>query len=401
MSATGRRRGAVVVAAVVVAAGLGACRHSSTPSAARLTVQGQAEVVRPGEDRHEVTGGRDLRVGDRVTVRQGTAQIRLAQGRTLELRQGSDVELSAGAGGGPPKPSLTAGEFLVTSADAPFSLTTTGADLTVTGAARVSRDVALVVATYQGSALLAAGASSLTVPALRQAAVQPAGAFPARVAPLVPSTSDPWDQRFLADAIELGNQLAARSQGFTAQLGPTEGRTAAYFRGLFPRLAAEPAFDASLVNPSRPPGETVIGAAITLEGTHGTFVDRWNAVFGFHEQGAPWGLVALDQGVDRVPLLAAVEAAIGRSPATFAQGSASGGPTSLSPGSASPATTVAPPPTSTTAPRGRANPTTTTTAPPATTTTTRGPLNTGSPLVDDAVNSLVDTLSGLLRSLGQ
>jgi len=42
--------------------------------------------------------------------------------------------------------------------------------------------------------------------------VQAAGPFPTRVVPLEPSTSDAWDQRFLSDAIELGNQLAARSQ---------------------------------------------------------------------------------------------------------------------------------------------------------------------------------------------
>jgi hypothetical protein len=341
-------------------------------------------------------------VGDRVRVRQGTAQIRLADGQNLELRLGSDVELdAAGAtGGAHAKPVLMDGDFLVTSGDAPFALSTTGADLAVTGAARVSRGVALLVATYQGSAVLSSANNTLTVPALRQAALQAAGPFPTRVVPLEPSTSDAWDQRFLSDAIELGNQLAARSQGFTAQLGATDGRTATFFKGLFPRLAAEPAFDASLVSPSRPPGDTLVGAAITLEGTRGAFADRWRAVFGFHDEGAPWGLVALDQGVNRVPLLQSVEGAISNAPATFAQGSPGTGPSSLNPGTGSPATTVPPPPTTTppTVPRGR--PTTTTTMPPATTTTTRGALNTGSPLVDDTVNSLVDTLSALLRSLG-
>jgi hypothetical protein len=109
--------------------------------------------------------------------------------------------------------------------------------------------------------------------------------------------------------------------------------------------------------------------------------------------------------VSRVPLLQAVEDAIARAPATFAQGPSGGGTTSLpsTPGSSSPATTApARSTTTTTAPRGRtAGPTTTTTAPPTTTTTVpRGALNTGSPLIDDTVNSLVDTLSGLLRSLG-
>jgi hypothetical protein len=43
---------------------------------------------------------------------------------------------------------------------------------------------------------------------------------------------------------------------------------------------------------------------------------------------------------------------------------------------------------------------TTTAPPPTTTTTVAGALNTGSPLIDNTVNSLVNTLTGLLRSLG-
>jgi hypothetical protein len=389
----------------LLSVGLVACSHSSPSSLGRLTVDGQADVIRPGVEQQEVTGAHDVRAGDRIRVRQGTAQIRLAGGHTLELRLGSDVEFPAPGTSAPAKPVLMAGDFLVTSGDVPFALTTTGADLAVTGVARVSRGVALLVATYQGSAVLRAGGSSITIPALRQAALPATGAFPARPAPLEASPSDSWDQRFLSDAIELGNQLAARSQGFTAQLGPTEGRTATFFRGLFPRLAAEPAFDASLVSSSRLPGETLVGASITLEGTRGTFAERWAAVFGFHDDGASWGLVALDQGVSRVPLLQTVEAAIAQSPATFAQNQPGTGTPSLptTPGSASPATTVPVSSTTTTVPKGRGTgPTTTTTAPPTTTTTIpSGPLNTGSPLVDNTVNSLVDTLTGLLRSLGQ
>jgi hypothetical protein len=404
---TGLRRAAVVAVVVLASTGLVGCRSSSPRTAGRLTVDaGQAEVAAPGQEPREVTGARDLRVGDRVRVRQGTAHIRLAGGRTVELRLGADLELASGGGGGAPaKPVLMAGDFLATSGDVPFVLGSTAADVTVTGASRISRGVSLLVASYQGSAVVSSGASSLKVPALRQAAVPAAGAFPARPSPLEASPTDPWDQRFLSDAIELGNQLNARSQGFSAQAAGADGRTAAYFRGLLPRLASEPAFDDSLVSPSRPPGETLVGASITLEGTRGTFAERWAAVFGFHDDGATWGLVALDQGVSRVPLLATLEGAIAHSPATFAVGTPSSGPSSLpSPsGSASPAPPA--PVTTTTVPRNRpaGSATTTTTRPPSSTTTSvpLAPLNTGNPVIDDTVNSLVNTLSGLLRSLGQ
>lgn len=399
-----RRCVAVVVAASLLAVGVAGCTRSSTPTAGRLTVDGQAEVTHPGEDRREVSGSRDLEVGDRVRIREGTAVIRLPDDRRLELREGTDVELQSGADGKRARPALMGGDLLVVSAGGPVAVAVTGAEVAVQGDARISRVVALLVAAYTGTAQLSSGGSSLTVPALRQAALPATGQFPTRFSPLEILPTDDWDQRYFSDAIDLGNQLAARSDGFTAQLGPTEGRTFNYFRDLFPRLAAEPGFVASLVNPARPPGETLVGAAITLEGTQGTFAERWGAVFGFRDQGAPWGLVALDQRVERVPVLAAVEGAIGRSPTMFAVGPPTRTPGSLPLPGSGPPTTVAPRTTSTTV-RPRPGATTTTTRPPAggptTTTTLVGPLNTGLPVIDDTVNSLVDTLTGLLRSLGQ
>ncbi|HEV2759112.1 MAG TPA: hypothetical protein VGV86_06040 [Acidimicrobiales bacterium] len=399
------RWGVVVVAVSSLALGLTGCtRSSSTPAAGRLVVEGQAEVTRPGEDRREVTGTRDLEVGDRVRVRQGSALIRLPDDRRLDMRAGSDVELQAGADEKRARPTLLGGDLLVISGAGPISVSVGGAEVAVQGDARVSRGVALLVASYKGTAQLSSGGSTLAVPALRQAALPATEQFPTKVSPLEYVPSDDWDQRYLSDAIELSNQLAARSDGFTAQLGATEGRSFNYFRDLVPALAAEPTFVASMINPSRPPGETLVGAAITLEGKQGSFAERWGAVFAFRDQGAPWGLVALDQGVSRVAVLGVIDGAINRGPTSFAAGPPTRTPSSLSPPSigGSPATTVAPRTTSTTI-RPRAGATTTTTVPAArvtTTTTLAGPLNTGAPVIDDTVNSVVDTLTGLLNSLG-
>jgi hypothetical protein len=403
-----RRWGAALVGVAALALAMAGCSRSSTPTAGRLTVDGQAEVTSPGEGRREVTGSRDLDVGDRVRVRQGTAVIRLPDDRRLELRQGSDLELQETEQDDTVRPAVMAGDVLVISDDEPLAVAATSAEVAVRGDARISRGVALLVATYEGTAELTSAGSSLAVPALRQTALPPTGQFPTKVSPLEFSADDGWDQRYLSDAIELTGQLDARSQGFTAQLGPNEGRSFAYVRDLYPRLAAEPGFTAALVNPGRPPGETLVGAAITLEGTGATFADRWAAVFGFRDEGAPWGLVALDQGVNRVPLLEAIEGAISRGPTTFAEGPSTATPGSVAPPSrgGGPATTSVPrAPTTTTPPAGSrpgAPATTTTTAAPPSPTTTipAGPLNTGSPLLDETVNSLVDTLTGLLRSLG-
>jgi hypothetical protein len=398
-----KRRLVLPVVMLLSAVALSACRDSSRPVVARLTVDGQADVSQPGEDRTEVTGSRSLQVDDRIRVRQGTAEIRLGDQR-LELRQGSDVELRAAGSRSRAKPELMGGDLLVTSGAAPFDLLAAGVDVSVSGIARVSRGVALLVATYKGFVNLDAGGRTLTVPALRQAAVQASGGLPTRVAPLEYSVTDLWDQRYLSDAIDLGSQLAARSQGFTAQVGD-DARSVKAFRNLFPQLAAEPSFDVPLFDPTRPPGESLVGAAITLAGTSGTFTSRWAAVFAFRDEGASWGLVALDQGVDRVGLLDSVQAAIGRGPTTFAAGSPGTGSGTLPAPSGTAATTTpttVPRSTATTRPPGAgAGGTTTTTKPPSSTTTTPGgPLNTGSPVIDNTVNSLVDTLTGLLRSLG-
>jgi len=310
-----RRPITAVVATVTLAVALAGCSSKSTPPVAgRLTVEGQAGVLHPGEDRREISGSRNLEAGDRVRVRQGTAVIQLRDDRRFELRQGSDLELLPREATNDILPTLVAGDLLIVSDSRPLVVSADGAEISVHGDARVSRGVALLVATYEGSAQLSAGGATIAVPALRQASLPPTGTFPMNVSPLEYSGTDGWDQRYLSDAMDLSNQLTGRSDGFTSQLRPTEGRSANYFRELFPRLAAEPAFTAALVNPARAPGETLVGAAITLEGTRGTFAERWAAVFTFRDEGAQWGLVAMDQGVARVPLLDAIDSAISRGP---------------------------------------------------------------------------------------
>jgi len=397
-----RRPLAVLAAGVMLAGALAGCTRSSSPAAGRLTVDGQAEVLRPGQDRRDVSGSLNLEAGDRVRVRQGSAVIRLSDNRRLELRTASDVELQEAAEPVNVRPNIIGGDLLVISDDRPFAVGAANAEVAVQGDARVSRGVALLVATYEGSAQLSAGGSTLTVPALRQAALPATGQFPTTVTALEFSTADGWDQRYLSDAMDLSSLLSGRSNAFSSQLGPNEGRSFAYFRDLFPRLATEPGFTAGLVNPARPPGDTLVGAAITLEGTRGTFAERWAAVFGFRDQNAEWGLVALDQGVARAALLAAMDGAISRVPTQFAAGPPTRPPTAANPPGGGAPTTVAPR-TTTTVARARPGATTTTTAPPAaggtTSTTIVGPINTGTPL-DATLNSLVNTLTGLLNSLG-
>ncbi len=369
------------------------------PSSARLSASGRVEVAAGAAAYHSVDGSRTLHAGDRVKVGSGKAVIRLNGDRQLELRNGSEVELAAAAGGTRLKSSLVSGDLLVTAAGDGNPLDVTVADSEVSvagGAARLSRGSAATVASYTAGVTVASAGRSLQVPARRQVAVPAAGLLPGRPSPLIFKPGDSWDQRFLGDAIDLGNQLVARSRGFTAQLGPGEGRSAGFYRQILPALANEPSFDVASLGPDRSPGEALVGLAITVQGNRGSFADRLASVFAFHDDGAAWGLVALDQGVSRAPLLSGVDEAIGRGPLSLAE---------APPVVAAPAAGSTTPTPATPAPAPSGGDTIVTPTPsvasPSPTAPGAGPLNTGAPLVDNTVNSLVDVLNGLLGGLGR
>ncbi len=388
-----------------------ACSGGGDEDAGRLTVTGRAEVAMPGEKAQEERGTRTLKFGEGVKVVEGTAVIRLDQGRQLELRTGTNVVLErVDDDGDEPavKALLLENDLLVHAPPgARLTVSTEGADVIVSVAAQISRGPVRVVSSYKGDVEVRSGDQSTAVPALRELSIGADGTGPGRPAPLSYNADDPWDRRQLGEAIEMGNELEARSKGFSGQLGTGDGRTADFLLELLPRLADEPSF-AGLFDPVRPPGESLVGAAIALEGIRGSFAERWAAIFVFRDEGAQWGLVALDQGVTRAPLLAAVDAAIGRGPQFFGaipppgggatpggggtsadgggtSGSTSGGrPTPTTPGSSPPSVTV---PTTVPAPSTGDNP-------------DIGPVNTGIPLIDQTNNALVEALTSLLRGLG-
>jgi hypothetical protein len=180
------------------------------------------------------------------------------------------------------------------------------------GAAHITRGLGVTAASYAGDLAVTSAGRDLMVPALRQAGVPGPGLLPAAPTPLDYRADNPWDRRYLGDAIDLGDELQGRSEGFTAQLAPGEGHTAGFYRQLLPALESEQAFTQALLPPDMAPGETLVGAAIAVQGKTGNFLDRWRSVFGFHDQGARWGLVALDQHVTRGPLLSEVDDALGR-----------------------------------------------------------------------------------------
>jgi hypothetical protein len=213
--------------------------------------------------------------------------------------------------------------------------------------------------------------------------------------------TDPWDQRFLGEAMDLDRSLQPLGDGYTDYLPAGQGRSVAFYTTVFPRLADEVGFDATLLADPRAPGDTLIGAAIAQLGEAGSFADRWNDVFAFHQDGATWGLVALDQSVHADPLLDAVRRAIAGSPLDFND--------QADDELASPPTTAPPPNPVTDSGSGTdGGPGTTEGSTPSTTSSTAPPVSVPPPPVpitvpssplDPVLDPVVDLVNGLVGGL--
>jgi hypothetical protein len=342
-----RRFGALVAIGAGVAAlgaGLVGCSNRALgPGEARLMiVSGRAQVAGTGGSWQSAHSDQRLHQNDRVRVVSGLSEVHLSSDRGVELRTGSELQVL-------PQPALMKGDLLATAKGTPLTVTAGNADALVRdGAAHVTRSLGVTAASYVGDLSVSSAGRDLTVPALRQAGVPGPGLLPPAPSPLDYRPDNPWDRRYLADAIDLGDDLQARSEGFTAQLAPDEGHTAGFYRQLLPPLETQSAFTQTLLPPDMRPGETLIGAAITTQGKDGDFLDRWRSVFAFRAQGARWGLVALDQHVTRAPLLSTVDDALGRRSVGTTAAAAAPGP--ASPAALLPATPNAPTPSGSTAP---------------------------------------------------
>jgi hypothetical protein len=157
------------------------------------------------------------------------------------------------------------------------------------------------------------------VPAYRQVSIAAFGVVPSTPSPLQYKVTDSWDLHYLGTAIEIGDELQRRSDGFSAQLQPTEGHTPGFFSLLLPdldsrSLAACPTALAGSTGDGRPPGEVLVGTSLVLQ-AGGPFDTRCRGAFAFRDAGATWGLVALDIGVRSLPAIRErVVTAIGRLP---------------------------------------------------------------------------------------
>jgi hypothetical protein len=332
---------AAVVAALAFVAGVvslvvDGSDGAGTESAELVVPDGaRARIEGPGEDRTAGPGRHDVAFGETVTAVSGSVRLDLGDGAALELREGfagSDaVAPEASAVTVDRRPGLVSGEVLAVAGGDGLTVVAAGTEVHLAASvARLHRSLTFTTAVYDGAASVESAGRSVTVSALRQVAVPGLGLVPGRPGPLGYDELDPWDQRYLGDAIDLGRVLDARARGFTAQLDAGEARTVGFYELLFSEVDGEPAF-ADVFRPGRPPGEQLVGTAIAIEGEGGDLPERLRAVFEFRDEGAEWGLVALDQGADRGPLLARIDAALDRSPLLFAGAPPAGGPPATGP----------------------------------------------------------------------
>ena len=402
---------AVVVVGLL---GLTGCRSRAPgPGEARLSdVSGRVEASSPRQSWRQVHGGL-LHSGDRVRVRSpgGRAVLTLDGGRVLELRGGSAVRVAA-------TPHLLAGDLLAEATVRPLDVSAASAAVRLgrETAARLSSRLSADAAVYRGRLRMTSAGRGLSVPALRQATVAGPGLVPDQPVPLRYRASDAWDRRSLGDAIDLGRDLDARSQGITSQLGPGQGRTAGFYQLVLPGLDSQPGFTQALLDGTTADlttGERLVGAVIATEGRRGSFARRWAAVFAFRTAGAEWGLVALDQGVTSAgSLVGTLDQALGRLTAPGAVAAplnlGGGGPVGRPPpggGTTAPTTpTTSPtPPTSPTTPPTTAPPPVTVppqvTVPPGVPTTLPPTPRTGVGQVDQTVDPLTDPVIGTVNGL--
>ena len=272
------------------------------PGEADVSMSGTAVVHRRDGSSDRVDGRTTLRRGDTIEVTSGRATFELAGGVGLEGRAGSagrhrrGTTVRMGA-----VPSLEAGRLLVTAEHrARISSAGTTVSLAAVGdepaALKASRAVGLSVGVYRGRSSLDSAGERRNLGALRRMEVAAAGELPQAPSPLRYLATDGWDRRFLGPAVALDGQLRSLLAGYRAASTGAPGASVRYLRSVLPALEGEASL-ARLVSGRRAPDDVLVGAAIASLGEDGSFADRWRAVFSFHDDGATWGLVALDQAV--------------------------------------------------------------------------------------------------------
>ena len=216
---------------------------------ARLSTKGTATITSVSGERRTVSGTVALHRGETVEAIEGAMTLELPDGSTVEGRPSFNNSDPTRLKVAQPV-ELLAGDLLVTATqgtDVDSGGNRVHLDPGVDGpsAARLSRSLAVGAAVYRGDATFDSAGQVRTIPALRELDVSALGRPPTAPTPLR-LNGDPWDRRFLGDAIDLGNTLDTYSAGYNKTLG-SDGRTVGFYDSVLPSLANQGDFTGDLL----------------------------------------------------------------------------------------------------------------------------------------------------------
>ncbi len=297
---------AVLLAGLIVV-GVDSVDRTLRPGEARLDASGIVEVSVNGAAFERAASNRVLGRNDRVRVVEGGAVLELPAAATVELRKGTTVMVGTGTDG---VLLLEEGDLLAESGKDTLKIDGGTATVTVAGAAKLRRAASFAAGVYKGNILLDSqkDEQSLTIPVYRQAVAAGTGLLPADPEPLQLRASDAWDVRMLPEVLDVSQQLEVMGRGFEERLPDEVPQGPELFRTLVPALGDAPITPELLAG--RAPAENLIGLVlVSLD--EGDFRTRVSHVFGFRSEGASWGLVAADRGLNPNPVLGNLESALG------------------------------------------------------------------------------------------
>lgn len=283
-----------------------------------VDLDGSASVRRADGVREQLRD-RSFRLGpgDRMRVDAGTAELTLADEVSLTAR--------SGVGDAPSTdlimdliPVLEAGPLLLETSDrsATVGVGFDGSTVEIArrGAARLDRTTALTVGVYRGRATVDSTGQSEQIGARRAVDLVAVGETSAR-RPLDYRADDDWDRRYLSEAMALDASLDALTSG--ARAGRVDPEA---FAARAVRLAgsSRSSRSAGADGPSGSTGDgagdaaAVLGplagrrradhdraiAVAVVAAASGDLEERWEAGIRFRDQGARWGLVAMELGSD-------------------------------------------------------------------------------------------------------
>ena len=313
------RRAAVTLVAcvVLVAAGascVGGGGGGGDGSFEVAEVSGSVSVRAPGAALRTLERGDDIPAGSVVKTGAADSFVRLegGAGRAVELLADTQVTMVDTR-----TVTLDIGRVLgQTGTQQPLTISSRGTvvQVSVGGSSRVERLLgALRVAVYAGSSRVELLGRGVEVPRFRELVVAGGVPLEREPRPLTLSATDRWDRRLLGDVLDFDRELGQFGTGFNAEFGSVP--IAPRFFANFVTLPSVGFLRAQL--PTNQPAEILVGVVFAQQlaakaANQLQLPQFFTELVGLRDQGATWGLIAKDKGLDLRLALQGVRDAIAR-----------------------------------------------------------------------------------------